>query len=231
LLFEESNLIRQALNDYMVREELDRDQRSARTFHASGLMECARQQIYDRLGYPKDATEARAEWVRSRDVGDLIHTYYAEKFGKAGILTRNEWSLPPNEYEIGGRLDDDVILQGEQYIVDIKTVDQKKFNQVPKGEKFPANYLQLQVYLYFLGLPKGILLYVNRSDNATKEFTIYRDEEAIEQALNRALQLKGYLHGRVIPRPERSWKCPYCPFLIMCGMDGDDEIHLGEKQP
>lgn len=226
MLFQESSRIDAILDDYVMLSEEAAGTRPARSFHASGITECQRKQIYDRLGYPKHETQSRAKWIRSRDVGNLIHTYYSELFKGAEVLLANEESVPANEFDIGGRLDDLLYIEERHIIVDIKTVGEDKFKKVPKGEKFEENYAQIQLYLHFLDLDEGILFYVNRSDNETKEFTVYRDPEMIDRLLNRAAQLKFWYANRIIPRPQKSYKCRFCPFQTVCVEDGDGEFQL-----
>lgn len=224
-----SNRIEAVLDDYIMLSEEAAGSRPAKTFHASATSVCWRQQVYDILGYPKHETASRAKWIRSRDVGNLIHTHYSELFRGAQILVANEQSVAENEYEIGGRLDDLLWLENQHIIVDIKTVSHAKWVKVPRGDNFQDNYEQLQLYLYFLGLPEGILLYVNRSDNEIKEFSVFRDEETLTRLLKRYGFMKYCKDNRIIPCEQRSFKCMFCPFQQVCKEDGPEEFRLDER--
>ncbi len=124
--------------------------------------------------------------LRTFSIGNLIHQQLiAELFQKAEqfnwMVLTGELNIPVQRY-ISGRCD--IIMansiSGEKVIVDAKSVSQWSFSKINEKEEYPyiENYKkQLQLYLHFFKIEKGILLFVNKSNSEIKETEIKYDKE------------------------------------------------------
>ena len=124
--------------------------------------------------------------LRTFSIGNLIHQQITkELFQKAEQFNwhvlAGELDIPMQRY-LSGRCD--LIMAnsktGEKIIVDFKSVSQWSFSKINEKEEYPyiENYKkQLQLYLHFFKIEKGILLFVNKSNSEIKETEIKYDKE------------------------------------------------------
>ncbi len=99
-----------------------------------------------------------------------------------------------------------------------------------KNLKFPKdeNVDQLQLYLHFFKIKKGILLYVNKDNQELKEFAIDYNPSRAKALLESLSKLKEQIDSNIIPSrlPEwpDNWQCQYCQFKEVCQMTGPKEV-------
>ena len=94
----------------------------------------------------------------------------------------------------------------------------------PKEE----NVNQIQLYLHYFKVPRGILLYVNKNTLTLKEFIVeYSQERALSLLASLAETKKkidaGEIPARLLDYPG-NWQCRYCQFQEICGMTGKGEL-------
>ncbi|PJA84072.1 MAG: hypothetical protein CO145_02540, partial [Candidatus Nealsonbacteria bacterium CG_4_9_14_3_um_filter_37_13] len=91
------------------------------------------------------------------------------------------------------------------------------------------NVNQLQLYLHFFKIPKGILLYVNKDTLELKEFLVNYNPTLAQALLKDLAILKSKLNANIIPQrlPEypENWQCQYCQFKEICSMAGGGEMN------
>lgn len=91
-----------------------------------------------------------------------------------------------------------------------------KAMQAPKEE----NVNQLQLYLHYFRIPKGILLYVNKDTQELKEFVVEYEEKKARSLLAELENLKKNIDLNTVPARIASyptdWQCRYCPFREVC---------------
>jgi CRISPR/Cas system-associated exonuclease Cas4 (RecB family) len=127
---------------------------------------------------------------------------------------------------ISGR-SDAIISDGKDlYVVDIKSMNSMIFKNLdePKEE----NVDQIQLYLHYFKIPKGILLYVNKDNQQLKEFVINYDKNRASCILETLSEIKKKIESNVIPDrlsnyPD-NWQCKYCQFREICDMINKGEI-------
>ncbi len=98
----------------------------------------------------------------------------------------------------------------------------------PKEE----NVQQLQLYLHYFKIPKGILLYVNKDNLELKEFIVEYNEGLTKKLLNGLTSLRKQIDTDVIPcripdYPD-NWQCRYCQFKEVCDMGSSDEMNWND---
>jgi CRISPR/Cas system-associated exonuclease Cas4 (RecB family) len=95
----------------------------------------------------------------------------------------------------------------------------------PKEE----NINQIQLYLHFFKIPKGILLYVNKDTQGLKEFLINYDRKRAENLMEELVNLKKKIDLNIIPDRiptwPQDWQCQYCQFREICSLAGKGEIN------
>ncbi len=90
------------------------------------------------------------------------------------------------------------------------------------------NINQLQLYLHFFKIPKGILLYVNKDTQELKEFVIQYNPAIAKDLLNNLSNLKTKIDSNIIPARilvyPSGWQCQYCAFKEICVLASSDEM-------
>lgn len=211
---------------------LDRQRDRAKTkFYITDAGKCSRSTFYKFKNVPKKDMEARV--LRLFDHGDYIHRLIMTAlFSVKDIqVVASEIKIPPKEL-ISGRADA-IVSDGKQlYVVDIKSMNSMIFRNLaePKVE----NIDQLQLYLHFLKIKRGILLYVNKDNQELKEFLIDYDLARSQRLLGELAELKAKIDSDTVPPrlPDwsQNWQCRYCQFAEICKMTGPGNVSWEESK-
>jgi len=170
--------------------------------------------------------EARV--LRMFDHGNYIHQLIMRSLvaiKDVRVITA-EVDIGPQEI-ISGRADAILSDRKDLYVLDIKSMNSMIFKNLdaPKEE----NINQIQLYLHFFKIPKGILLYVNKDTQGLKEFLINYDRKRAENLLEELVNLKKKIDLNVIPDRiptwPQDWQCQYCQFREICSLAGKGEIN------
>jgi hypothetical protein len=101
--------------------------------------------------YGKEATEQ----------GTIFHHQLQSKWKRMGILIAAENRIENEKLGISGHFDAILATQGGPTVVDIKTVNDRRYQQSLKNP-FQEHISQVNYYLHETGVQKGAVLYVNR---------------------------------------------------------------------
>ena len=169
-----------------------------------------------------------ANILRLFDHGDHMHQLIMKPLlstREVRVVTA-EVDIPPQEL-VRGRADAVISDGKELYVLDIKSMNSMVFKNLtePKEE----NINQIQLYLHYFKIPKGIILYVDKDKLDLKEFAVNYNKTLVEKILKDLTCLKKQIDSNTIPSripdyPD-NWQCRYCQFKEICGMA--DEKDLG----
>ncbi len=216
-------MLKELIDKFYLNRQKDKEQQH---FYITDAGKCGRALFFKFKNVPRKELEANI--LRLFDHGDHIH----QLIMKPLLSTReihvvaSEVNIPPQEL-ISGR-SDAIISDGKDlYVVDIKSMNSMIFKNLdePKEE----NVDQIQLYLHYFKIPKGILLYVNKDNQQLKEFVINYDKNRASNILETLGEIKKKIESNVIPDrmseyPD-NWQCKYCQFREICGMINKGEIH------
>ena len=215
-------MLKELIDKFYLDRQKDREQRH---FYITDAGRCARGVFFKFKNVPREKMEARV--LRMFDHGDYIHQLIMKPLlSIRGIhVVASEINIPPQEI-VSGRADA-IISDGKtQYILDIKSMNGMIFKNLvqPKEE----NINQLQLYLHFFKVPKGILLYVNKDTQELKEFLVDYNQTRAQNLLKQLSNLKSKIDTGIIPSripdwPE-NWQCKYCQFKEICAMADGGEL-------
>jgi CRISPR/Cas system-associated exonuclease Cas4 (RecB family) len=94
----------------------------------------------------------------------------------------------------------------------------------PKEE----NVDQLQLYLHYFEIAKGILLYVNKNTLSLKEYIVDYDKKRVAGLLKHLEKTKEKIDSNIVPdRIEdypSSWQCRYCQYKDLCVLANSGEL-------
>jgi CRISPR/Cas system-associated exonuclease Cas4 (RecB family) len=215
-------MLKELIDQFYLDKQKDKEQHH---FYITDAGKCPRAIFFKFKNVPREAIEPNV--LRMFDHGDHIHNLIMKPLLsiKEIHVVASEVNIPPQEL-ISGRADA-IISDGKNlYVLDIKSMNSMIFKNLlePKEE----NINQVQLYLHFFKVPKGILLYVSKDNQQLKEFIIDYDRELALSLLAGLTDLKTKINSDIIPDriptyPEE-WQCQYCQFKEICKIAGEDEV-------
>lgn len=224
------------IDKFYLAKQKDREQKH---FYITDAGRCPRAIFFKFKNVPRAEMEARI--LRLFDHGDSIHQLIMKPLlsMREVHVVASEVNIPPQEI-ISGRADA-IISDGKTlYVLDIKSMNGMVFNNLKEPKEENVN--QIQLYLHYFKVPKGILLYVNKDTQALKEFIVDYDRKKAKDLLDSLAELKVEIEKDIIPERASGypsdWQCKYCPFIEVCKtVDGGKvkwadfkkKIELGKK--
>ncbi len=201
-----------------------RDDREKRRFYISDAGKCPRQIFFKFKKAPAKAMEPRI--LRIFDQGNYVHLRLMRDLFSLGVVVASEIDIPPKE-DIGGRADAIVRINNELYLVDFKSINSMilKNMEEPKDD----HILQVQLYLHFFNLKRGILLYEGKDNSQMKEFLVDYDKKIAKKILDDFGRLRINVDKNLIPQqlPDHldNWQCQYCQFREICEIAGAENVN------
>jgi len=214
-------MLKELIDKFYLDRQKDREQHH---FYITDAGKCGRAIFFKFKNVPREKMEARV--LRMFDHGDYIQMQILSILLSLGIVRASEVNIPPQEL-VSGRADAICTLGNELYVVDFKSMNSMVFKNLQEAKAENVN--QLQLYLHFFKIPKGILLYVNKDTLELKEFLVNYNPTLVQALLKDLTILKGKLDANIIPQrlPEypENWQCQYCQFKEICSMAGGGEVN------
>ncbi|PJA00423.1 hypothetical protein COX75_02430 [bacterium (Candidatus Gribaldobacteria) CG_4_10_14_0_2_um_filter_33_15] len=216
-------MLKELIDQFYLNRKKDKGQEH---FYISEAGKCPRQIFFKFKNAPRKEMEANI--LRLFDHGDHMHQLIMKPLlstREVRVVTA-EVDIPPQEL-VRGRADAVISDGKELYVLDIKSMNSMVFKNLtePKEE----NINQIQLYLHYFKIPKGIILYVDKDKLDLKEFAVNYNKTLAEKILKDLTCLKKQIDFNTIPSripdyPD-NWQCRYCQFKEICGMA--DEKDLG----
>lgn len=207
-------MLKELIDKFYLDRERSKNREQTR-FYITDAGRCPRSIFFKFKRAPKEEMDARV--LRMFDHGDYIHRLILNALFSLGLVRSSEINTPPQKV-ISGRADAVLSWENELYVLDIKSMNSFLFKNLsqPKEE----NLDQLQLYLHFFAIQKGILLYVNKDTQELKEFIVIYDRTRAEKLLNELDQLKTKIDGNIIPKRLEDFpsdkQCQFCQFKEIC---------------
>lgn len=214
------------LKDLIDKFYLDRQKdKEQHHFYVTDAGKCGRALFFKFKNVPRKEIEANI--LRLFDHGDHIHQLIMKPLLSIREIhvVAAEVKIPPQEL-ISGRADA-IISDGEDlYVLDIKSMNSMIFNKLTEAKE--ENIDQIQLYLHYFKIPKGILLYVNKDTQQLKDFIVEYDKKRSLKLLGELADIKKKIDKNVIPDrlPDypNNWQCRYCQFKEICITANKGEI-------
>jgi len=219
-------MLKEIIDKFYLDKQKDKEQHR---FYITDAGRCPRAIFFKFKKAPREEMEARV--LRMFDHGDYIHQLIMKSLFAVRELRviASEVDIGPQEI-ISGRADAIISDGKDLYVLDIKSMNSMIFKNLsqPKEE----NIDQIQLYLHFFKIPKGILLYVNKDNQELKEFLVIYNRQRAESLLKDLSNLKVKIDADLVPEriptwPD-DWQCQYCQFREICGLVGQKEINWSD---
>jgi CRISPR/Cas system-associated exonuclease Cas4 (RecB family) len=214
-------MLKELIDQLYLDNEKDREQHH---FYITDAGKCSRSIFFKFKNVPRE--KMTPEVLRMFDHGDYIQMQILSNLFSLGIVRASEIKIPPQEL-ISGRADAIITLDNELYVVDFKSMNSMVFKNLTEPK--PDNVNQIQLYLHYFKIPKGILLYVNKDTLQLKEFIVKYNPVSAKKLIDDLADLKTKIDKNIVPDriptwPD-DWQCQYCAFREICNMAGAGDIN------
>lgn len=217
-------MLKELIDQFYLDKEKDKEQHH---FYITDAGKCPRAIFFKFKNIPRE--KMAPEVLRMFDHGDYIQMQILSNLFSLGIVRASEVKIPPQEL-ISGRADAIVSLNNELYVVDFKSMNSMVFKGLTNPKEDNIN--QIQLYLHFFKIPKGILLYINKDTLELKEFIIEYNPLLAKKLLKDLENLKTKIEKNIVPARISSWpddwQCQYCAFKEICSSMGGKEMKWDE---
>jgi len=213
-------MLKELIDKFYSDKEKDKEQHH---FYITDAGKCSRAIFFKFKNIPKE--KMNAQILRLFDTGDYLQMQILNSLFSMGVVRASEIKIPPQEL-ISGRADAIVTLENELYVVDFKSMNSMIFKKLTEPKEENVN--QLQLYMHFFKIPKGILLYISKDDLGLKDFVVKYDKNRAKKLLEDLSDLKSKIDNNIVPATiieyPINWQCRYCQFKEICKIAGRKEI-------
>lgn len=217
-------MLKELIDQFYLDQQEDREQNH---FYITDAGKCTRAVFLKLKHIPREKIDARI--LRLFDHGDYIQMQLLKSLFSLGIVRASEINIPPQGL-VSGRADAIVTLDNELYVVDFKSMNSMLFRklQEPKEE----NINQIQLYMHYFKIPKGILLYMSKDTSELKDFLVQYDIDLVQALIKGLEDLNTKIKANIIPEQmlnfPRDRQCVYCQFRDICSTAGKGELKWKE---
>jgi len=214
-------MLKELIDQFYLDNQKNKDQTK---FYITDAGKCPRSVFFKFKNAPREPMDARI--LRIFERGENIHRSIFNILYRLRLGVVTEVPIPSQEI-ISGRADAILCIGNENYVLDIKSINSMIFKrmQEPKEE----NILQIQLYLHYFNIKKGILLYIDKDQQEMKEFFIDYDEALCKSLLDKFYALKDQVEKNILPARladyPRNWQCSYCQFKDVCKITNGDAVN------
>lgn len=194
--------------------------------HASAIITpekkfCYRAQILSLLYRQKQGENVPIGLKRIFEEGNAIHEKWQRLFIRGGYAEPEDCDRTRfnEQFELSYTPDIVATIEGERYVVEVKSVNTYQFK---KMEHHSSGRIQLQLYMYLLGIEKGFTLC---EDKNTQDFKVrlYKPEfERIQPYIHRLEEIQRgkekVLNMGRIQRRREGCTSPGCELAVACSM-------------
>ena len=217
-------MLKEFIDQFYLDRQKDREQNH---FYITDAGKCPRGIFFKFKNVPREKLDARM--LRLFDHGDYIQMQILNSLFSMGLVRASEIRIPPQEL-ISGRADAIITLENELYVVDFKSMNSMIFRKLTEPKEENVN--QIQLYLHYFKIPKGILLYMSKDTSELKEFIIKYNPILARKLLKDLEDLKVKINKNIIPKRladfPKNWQCRYCQFKDICKMADGGEMKWEE---
>ena len=205
-------MLKELIDQFYLENQKNREQTR---FYITDAGKCPRAVFFKFKNAPREPMDARI--MRIFEHGENIHRSIFNILYRLRLGVVTEIPIPSQEI-ISGRADAILCIGNENYVLDIKSMNSMIFRNLaaPKEE----NVYQIQLYMHFFNIKKGILLYIDKDQQNMKEFFLDYDSSLCKSLLDKFYALKDQVEKNILPARlidyPRNWQCNYCAFKATC---------------
>ena len=194
---------------------VDARQEKRNSLHVSDADGCIRKTFLDIKGKVSKESPS-AQLLRVYDNGNKVHDRIKSYLKEMKILKAEEVSLFDKELGVTGRYDAKIELNGQELIIEIKSINSYNVNK-------PLNHhvLQIMYYMHLTGIKRGVILYEAKPNQKLFEFLIDYDEAILNEAKKWFKEVKMFIDSDNLPPIHKdydkdSYPCSGCGYRKFC---------------
>ena len=200
---------------------------------------CYREQVLSLLYKQSQGEHVPQNLIRIFEEGNAIHEKWQRLFIRGGLGKAEDMDFSKfyDEYEVGYTPDAILTINGEKYVVEIKSVNTYQFM---KMTSHPTAKKQVNMYMHFSGIHKGIILCEDKNTQQFKVFLVKYDPDVVAPYLER-LEAVQYYKARVLEEGKMVKRCAQCtskvckraiecPMRDACWNTGKGRVKLANVQ-
>jgi hypothetical protein len=147
--------------------------------------------------------------------GNVTQIRYKDYFKKMGVYVADEIRCTVDYPPISGRADYEIVdLEGKRFLIELKTINVRGWDEDIKEHAKPEHDMQLQMYLNMMDVENGAVLYENKNTFDIRLYDVKRDPAIYEAMLER---LQNIIEMPSLPNLS-DWadihNTRYCPCLL-----------------
>src|SRR3989338_1179287 len=165
-------MLKELIDQFYLENQKNKEQTR---FYITDAGKCSRAVFFRFKNAPREPVQARI--MRIFEHGENIHRNIFNILYRLRLGVTTEIPIPSQEI-ISGRADAILCINNENYVLDIKSMNSMIFRNLaqPKEE----NVYQIQLYMHYFDIKKGILLYIDKDQQEIKEFFVEYDEPLVK---------------------------------------------------
>ena len=169
---------------------------------------CYREQVLSLLYKQAQGEQVPQNLIRIFEEGNAIHEKWQRLFIRGGLCKAEDLDFSKfyDEYEVGYTPDAILTINGEKYVVEIKSVNTYQFM---KMTNHPTAKKQVNMYMHFTGIHKGIILCEDKNTQQFKVFLVTYDPDVVAPYIERLEAVK-YYKQRVFEEGKMVKRCDQC---------------------
>jgi len=196
-------------------------------FYVTDAGKCPRAIFFKFKNAPREKMDPRL--LRIYEKGEYLHRNIFNILYRLKIGVTTEVPIPAQGL-VAGRADAILSINNENYVLDIKSINSMIFKNLKEPK--PENVYQIQLYLHYFDIKKGILLYIDKDQQDIKEFLVDYDPNIVNTILKSFTNLKEKIEKNIVPPRlsdyPQNWQCQYCQFKEICKICGQGNVNWEE---
>ena len=169
---------------------------------------CIREQVLSLLYKQAQGEQEPINLKRIFEEGNAIHEKWQRLFirGGLGVAEDMDFTKRYEEYDVTYTPDAIITIDGVKYVVEIKSVNTYQFM---KMTNHPTAHKQVNMYMHFSGIHKGIILCDDKNTQNFKVFPVTYSPDVVAPYIER-LEAVQYYKQRVLEEHKMVKRCPQC---------------------
>lgn len=229
------------INKYQLKDAQDKaDSRAGyrkKSNKPSSSTKCIRNQVLYFLGFPEQEDAQKPTSIRIRRLGEDIHLAIQEVLEGIGLTWdpdnehhRTEIKFKDEKYNISGKFDNEIFLDGEDITVELKSIGERKFKKLIGPPPQPDDvfdislfedgkgkhtdwfkyWVQAQIYMWQRKKKVAVFLYICRDDGDIKGYDIKYHQPTIDWYIDKILITRTFVEAKMLPPLDHELVEPLC---------------------
>jgi len=217
-------MLKELIDQFYLENQRNKEQTR---FYITDAGKCPRAVFFKFKNVAKQPMEPRL--LRIFEHGENIHRSIFNVLYRLRLGVTTEIPIPQQEI-VSGRADAILCVNNENYVLDIKSINSFIFKKMDQAKE--ENIYQIQLYMHFFNIKKGILLYIDKDQQEMKEFFLDYDEALCKSLMDKFYALKNQIETNEVPARladySKNWQCVYCQYKGICKIASGDAINWEE---